>query len=191
MERLKGKVAVVTGAGSGIGKVLARRLASDGASITVADVQKFDEAAAEIAKATGARTLGLQVDVSSENDVARMAAETVKAFGRIEARRRARDRQSEATRYIALSRPLTPEKLLSVTRAYWSIENQLHWTLDVVFDEDDARTRKDYGPENSATIRRWALNILRMHPAQKSISRKMRQASWSKDFFFELFAHLR
>ena len=42
MERLKGKVAVVTGAGSGIGKVLARRLASDGASITVADVQKFD-----------------------------------------------------------------------------------------------------------------------------------------------------
>jgi NAD(P)-dependent dehydrogenase (short-subunit alcohol dehydrogenase family) len=41
-------------------------------------------AAAEIAKATGARTLGLQVDVSSENDVTRMAAETVKAFGRID-----------------------------------------------------------------------------------------------------------
>src|SRR6185436_5111895 len=53
-------------------------------SVVVADVQKFDLAAAEIAKATGARTLGLPTDVSSEEDVARMAAETVKAFGRID-----------------------------------------------------------------------------------------------------------
>ena len=84
MEKLKGKVAIVTGAGSGIGKALARRLAADGASVVVADIQKFDLAAAEIAKATGARSLGLQVDVSSEEDVARMAVETVKAFGRID-----------------------------------------------------------------------------------------------------------
>jgi NAD(P)-dependent dehydrogenase (short-subunit alcohol dehydrogenase family) len=84
MEKLKGKVAIVTGAGSGIGKALARRLAADGAPVVVADIQKFDLAAAEIAKATGARTLGLQVDVSSEEDVARMAGETVKAFGRID-----------------------------------------------------------------------------------------------------------
>ena len=82
--RLSGKVAIVTGAGSGIGKALATRLAADGASVVVADVAKFDLAAAEIAKATGARTLGLQIDVSSEGDVARLATETVKAFGRID-----------------------------------------------------------------------------------------------------------
>jgi len=84
MGRLKGKVAIVTGAGSGIGKALATRLAQDGASIVVADIRSFDVAAAEIAKATGAKTLGLQVDVAAEKDVARMAAETMKAFGRVD-----------------------------------------------------------------------------------------------------------
>ena len=81
---MKGKIAIVTGAGSGIGKALARRLASDGASVVVADLARFGEAAAEIAKATGERTLGLQIDVSNEKDVERMAVETVKAFGRID-----------------------------------------------------------------------------------------------------------
>ena len=84
MERLTGKVAIVTGAGTGIGKALATRLAADGASVVGADVQRFDEAAAGIAKATGARTLGIQIDVSSEKDTSRMAAETVNAFGRID-----------------------------------------------------------------------------------------------------------
>jgi NAD(P)-dependent dehydrogenase (short-subunit alcohol dehydrogenase family) len=84
VERLKGKVAIVTGAGSGIGKALATRLAADGASVVVADLQKFDLSAAEIAKTTGTRTLGLQTDVSNEKDVERMAVETVKAFSRID-----------------------------------------------------------------------------------------------------------
>jgi NAD(P)-dependent dehydrogenase (short-subunit alcohol dehydrogenase family) len=82
--RLKGKVAIVTGAGGGIGKTLATRLAQDGASVVVADLRNFDVAAAEIAKATGARTLGLEVDVADEKAVERMASETARAFGRID-----------------------------------------------------------------------------------------------------------
>jgi hypothetical protein len=46
-------------------------------------------------------------------------------------------------------------------------------------------------PENLAVIRRLAQNILRLHPSPKSISRKMRAPMWSKDFFFELFTHMR
>ncbi|MDQ5847363.1 MAG: glucose 1-dehydrogenase [Pseudomonadota bacterium] len=84
MDRLKGRVAIVTGGGSGIGKALAMRLAKDGAAVVIADLHKYDVAAAEIAKAAGARTLGLHIDVSSEHDAERMAAETIKAFGRID-----------------------------------------------------------------------------------------------------------
>jgi NAD(P)-dependent dehydrogenase (short-subunit alcohol dehydrogenase family) len=83
-SKLEGKVAIVTGAGSGIGKTLALRLARDGAAVVVADLRNHEAAAAKIAQATGARTLGLQVDVASESDTARLAAETSRAFGRID-----------------------------------------------------------------------------------------------------------
>jgi NAD(P)-dependent dehydrogenase (short-subunit alcohol dehydrogenase family) len=82
--KLKDKVAIVTGAGSGIGKALATRLARDGACVVVADLHNADAAAAAIAQDTGARTLGLKVDVASEDDVARMAEDSLKAFGRID-----------------------------------------------------------------------------------------------------------
>jgi NAD(P)-dependent dehydrogenase (short-subunit alcohol dehydrogenase family) len=73
VERLKGKVAIVTGGATGIGRAIAARLAQDGASVVVADVQKA---------ANGA--LNLQVDVSREEQVNRMAADTMDALGRID-----------------------------------------------------------------------------------------------------------
>lgn len=113
------------------------------------------------------------------------------AVGRIEAcRTPARGSPAQATRYVVLSRALAPYKLLEVVRAHWSIENQLHWTLDVIFDEDDARSRKNYAPENLAVIRRLALNILNAHPSKRSTASKIRQARWKKDFFLSLFTYM-
>src|SRR5713101_10207367 len=80
---LQGRTAIVTGAGRGIGKAMAARLAADGASVVIADIAQYDVAAAELAK-TGTRALGLRVDVSSESDTASMASETMKAYGRID-----------------------------------------------------------------------------------------------------------
>ena len=82
--KLKGRTAIVTGAGSGIGRMIAARLGADGANVVVADLERYEEAAAAIATATGARTLGLRVDVSSEADTTRMAAETLGKFGSID-----------------------------------------------------------------------------------------------------------
>ncbi len=81
--KLEGRIAVVTGAGRGIGRALAARLAADGAAVVIADVEGNDAAAAELAKA-GARTLAVATDVSSEADTARMAERALEAFGRID-----------------------------------------------------------------------------------------------------------
>ena len=116
----------------------------------------------------------------------------LRAIGRIEAERTGGSGRTECEmRYVALSRLLPPRRFASVIRTHWGIENQLHWVLDVVFDEDDARSRKDYAPQNLAVIRRIAQNILRAHPSPKSMASKMRRANWNRAFFFDLFAHMR
>jgi predicted transposase YbfD/YdcC len=113
------------------------------------------------------------------------------AFGRIESERTANVRTGAKVHYAALSKALNPGRLLKIMRTHWSVENQLHWPLDVVFHQDDARTRKNYAPQNLAVLRRIALDILRTHPDNKSVARKMNLAAGRKEFFFELFAHMR
>jgi predicted transposase YbfD/YdcC len=113
------------------------------------------------------------------------------AFGRIESERRKTGGKAETfVYYAALSKRLTPRKCMQVIREHWGVENNLHWPLDVVFDEDDARTRKNHAPQNLSFIRRMALDILSAHPDKRSIARKMKLAAWSKEFFFELFTHM-
>jgi predicted transposase YbfD/YdcC len=68
-------------------------------------------------------------------------------------------------RYFLLSKYIPAKQLLRIVRSHWGIENQLHWVLDVVFNEDRNRTRKDNAPENLAILRKLALNLVRSHPA--------------------------
>jgi predicted transposase YbfD/YdcC len=82
---------------------------------------------------------------------------------------------------------LPPHQVEAVTRAirsHWGIENQLHWILDVVFNEDANRTRKGNGPECSAILRHIVLNLLRQDPNPKtgSIRYKRMLAAMSPDY---------
>lgn len=91
------------------------------------------------------------------------------------------------TRFYITSLPPDPAAILAATRAHWGIENNLHWQLDVAFDEDKCRTRKDLSPLNFAIIRHAALNILKQNQAKLSIRRKRLNAAINPDFRTELF----
>jgi predicted transposase YbfD/YdcC len=117
----------------------------------------------------------------------------VVAIGRITSRRRLHGNPAlpPVVRYYLLSRYMSAKRLLQVTRSHWSIENQLHWILDVHFDEDGNRARKDNAPENLAILRRLALNILQSHPDPKPIRRKIKRAGWDDAFLLAMLTHMR
>jgi len=85
MERLKGKSAIVTGGGRGLGKVFCVGMAEEGAMVTVADIlDKEARQTADHIKAKGGSAIGLKIDVTSEKDTFHMAEETISQFGRID-----------------------------------------------------------------------------------------------------------
>jgi predicted transposase YbfD/YdcC len=114
------------------------------------------------------------------------------AVGRVETCcKRAGAPEPVIVRYFLLSTILTAQRMLEVARTHWTIENQLHWVLDVALGEDAARSRADHGPQNLALIRKLALNIVRQHPEKASIKGKRKRAGWNDAFLLSLFAHMR
>src|SRR4051795_6376583 len=81
-RRFDGKVAIVTGGGSGIGAATARRLAAEGAQVGVSDID--GELAAKVAAAIGAAAIGIEFDAGDVTSVERMVATTVERFGRLD-----------------------------------------------------------------------------------------------------------
>jgi predicted transposase YbfD/YdcC len=95
---------------------------------------------------------------------------------------------SVETVFFISSLPPDAELLLTAIRAHWSIENNFHWVLDVVFREDDARLRVVNGAENFAVLRHFALNLLKRHPAKLSLKRKRFKAALDDSFLAQLLA---
>ena len=97
----------------------------------------------------------------------------LKAIGKVERVRQTAEKTTTETAYYLLSKPLTPERLNEVVRQHWSIENSLHWRLDVVMNEDQDRTRMGHGPENLAVLRHMAINAMQKEGSKGSLRGKI------------------
>ena len=105
----------------------------------------------------------------------------------ITTRREVKGKVSTEQRYYFSSLALTAEKALQLGRRHWSIENHLHWMMDVVFREDACAVSTGNAAENFALFRRMAQSILQVEAGgAKGIAMRRRQAAWNDDYMVKL-----
>lgn len=117
-------------------------------------------------------------EVDSSDDFA-----NVSSIGMVETKRIKNGETSSEIRYFILSFVTTALFFSHCVRGHWGIENSLHWVLDVAFNEDRSRIRKNHGAENMAILRRISLNLLKnVAGKKKSIKSKRLLAGWDKTY---------
>ena len=93
------------------------------------------------------------------------------------------------TRYYISSLEPEARRFLWAARNHWGIENSVHWVPDVSFREDESRVRMGNAPENLATVRHAALNLLRQDRRPKiSIKAKRKLAAWDNGYLLSILA---
>jgi len=103
--------------------------------------------------------------------------------------RRIGDDSEVQDRYFISSLESNAEKILRAKRSYWGIENRLHWVLDIAFNEDRSRVRKDNAPQNFTVLRHMALNLLKQEKTAKGgIKAKRLQCGWNVDYLLKVLA---
>jgi predicted transposase YbfD/YdcC len=115
----------------------------------------------------------------------------LQTIGLVRATRRINDTQSVQNRYYITSLSGGARTILQGVRYHWGIENSLHWVLDVVFREDQARMRQGNSAHNFAMLRHIALNLLRTQKSgPKSVRGKRLKAAWDNHYLFKVLLSL-
>ena len=112
------------------------------------------------------------------------------AIGKLTRSRETATKTTTETAYYLLSAPLSAERFGAAVRSHWGVENGLHWVLDVVMNEDQARNRLDNGPKNLAVLRHMALNLIRKETSKGSMRGKFKRACWQNDFLAKIIAQI-
>lgn len=95
----------------------------------------------------------------------------------------------ETSHYIGSGTPPSAQRAASLIRQHWSIENGLHWVLDVAFREDDARHRAKNAAANMTTLRHFALALVRNDSTRKlGVANTRKKASFMRDYLISPFA---
>ena len=101
----------------------------------------------------------------------------------VESVRRTADHESVDQRYYVSSSAPDAERLAQAIRQHWSIENSVHWVLDMTFAEDQSRVRERQAAENLSLLRKIAMNIVRADKTKKASMRgKRRIAGWDEEY---------
>ncbi len=112
---------------------------------------------------------------------------SLKSIAMVRATRITSKKTTAKTRYYISSLPSNAKHLLRVARRHWSIENELHWVLDVALSEDQSRVRKGNAAENLAVLRHIALNLLKQEKTAKGgIRAKQLQAAWNNEYLLKV-----
>lgn len=116
----------------------------------------------------------------------------LKSIIAVTATREVKDKTSCETRYFVSSLSADdPDKLEHTIRAHWAIENNLHWVLDVAFDEDSNRTRQGCSASNLAIIRHMALNLIKHEKTSKvGVKTKRMKAGWDHNYLLKILRHI-
>lgn len=93
-----------------------------------------------------------------------------------------------AVRFYLSSLAADAQRHNQVIRSHWSIENSLHWVLDVTFNEDASRVRQGYAAENLGLLRRLSVNLLKREPSKLSLKMKRYKAGMDKNFLMQILA---
>lgn len=110
----------------------------------------------------------------------------VAAVVQVNREREAAGRKTTSTHYYLTSRRGPAKELAGLIRGHWSIENGLHWVLDVVFREDDSRKRAGHAGANLAMIRKVAVSLLRRAPGKASGVTKRLKAGWNDEYLLQV-----
>jgi predicted transposase YbfD/YdcC len=90
---------------------------------------------------------------------------------------------TDAVRYYILSKRMSVRSFAAAVRGHWSIENRLHWQLDVTFGEDQCRLRKGHADANFSALRRMALSLLKNETTRKvGVKNKRLIAGWNVSY---------
>jgi len=109
-----------------------------------------------------------------------------KALIAVQAERAEKGNGYDFVRFYISSRGLDAESALKATRAHWSVESLLHWTLDIAFNEDQLQARAGFAGENLAVIRQWILNMLKQNMSRSlSMANERRLCCLNDEYLFE------
>src|SRR5665213_1592806 len=90
------------------------------------------------------------------------------------------------TRYFISSLAMGVKQFAHAIRSHWGVENGCHWSLDIIYREDQSRIRNEHMRENFAWLNRLTLSLLKQHPGKDSTIMKRRGCGWSDDFLLEV-----